>query len=106
METEKSEKQQTDLPTTELLIQSAWATIKQLEKMLADPELTVKEKTGVANVLAFNINILNRLLAQKGDKEQFDEQNLGDYIIAIEPRIARCFRRDFKVWKRALTYKR
>ena len=88
------------------LIQSEWATIKQLEKMLIDPELTVKEKTSVANVLAFHVNTINKLLAQKGDKEQFDEQNLGDYVRGVEPKIFRRYRRDFRVWKRTLSYRR
>jgi hypothetical protein len=74
--------------------------------MLADSELTIKEKTAVANVLAFHVNTLNKLLAQSGEKEQFDEQNLGDYIRNVEPRIARHIRRDFRRWKRALSSKR
>jgi len=107
METKNSkEKQQPNRPTTEALIQSEWITIKQLEKMLTDPELTVKEKTNVANVLAYHINTLNKMLIQSGGREQFDEQNLGDYIKGVEPRIFRRFRRDFRVWKRSLTYKR
>ena len=107
METQNSkEKPQTEAPTHEALLQSEWATIKQLEKMLVDPELTVKEKTSVANVLAFHANTLNRLLGQRGEKDEFDEQNLGDYVRSVEPRIARHFRRDFRVWKRTLSYKR
>ena len=107
METQNpKEKQETDHPSHEALIHSEWATIKQLEKMLVNPELTVKEKTGVANVLAFHVNTLNRLLAQKGETEQFNEQNLGDYVKGVEPRIARRFRRDFRVWKKTLSLKR
>jgi hypothetical protein len=99
------EKQQTDGPSHEALILSEWTTIKELEKMLKSLELTVKEKTSVANVLAFHINTLNKLLAQRGETEQFDEQNLGDYLRDVEPRIARHFRRDFRAWKRTLSFK-
>lgn len=67
--------------------------------MLKDPELTVIEKTRVATVFAFHANTLNKMLTQKGEKNQFDDQNLGDYVRGIEPRIARRFRRDFRVWK-------
>jgi hypothetical protein len=88
------------------LLQSEWATIKQLEKWLADPELTVKEKTNVAGVLAFHANTLNKLLSQSGEKDQFDEQNLGDYVRSVEPRIARHFRRDFRTWQRTLSSRR
>jgi hypothetical protein len=70
-------KKRTEIPSREALLQSEWATIKQLEKMLADPELTVKEKTNVASVLAFHANTLNKLLLQNGEKDRFDEQNLG-----------------------------
>ena len=93
-------------PTNEALIQTEWATIKQLQKMLEDPELSVKEKTLVANVLAFHVNTLNRLLTQSGGKEQFNEQNLGDYVKTIEPRISRHFRRDYLVWKKALSLRK
>ena len=107
METPNSkEKPQTQTPTHEALLQSEWTTIKQLEKMLIDPELTVKEKTNVANVLAFHANTLNKLLMQRGEKDEFDEQNLGEYVRRVEPRIARHFRRDFRVWKRTLSYRR
>jgi hypothetical protein len=98
--------QPTDQPSNETLIQTEWSTIKQLEKMMSNPELTIKEKTGAANVLAFHVNTLNRLLSQRGEKEQFNEQNLGDYIRNVEPRVARHFRRDFRVWKRALSLKK
>jgi hypothetical protein len=98
---------ETDQPTTKLLIQTEWATIKQLQKMLATPELSVKEKTSAANVLAFHVNTLNRLLIQQGEPDSpASEQNLGDYIKNVEPRIARHFRRDYQVWKRALSSKR
>ena len=107
METQNTEeKKQTEYPSNEALIQTEWTTIKQLEKMLVNPELTIKEKTGAANVLAFHVNTLNRLLGQRGEKEQFSEQNLGDYVKNVEPRVARHFRRDFRVWKKALSLKR
>jgi len=103
---ETPNQQETQKPSTEALIKTEWATIKQLEKMLVNPELTIKEKTGAANVLAFHVNTLNRLLTQRGDKEQFNEQNLGDYVKSVEPRIARHFRRDFRIWKKALSLKK
>lgn len=107
MEVETStEKQQNQQPNTEALIQGEWTTIKQLQKMLQDSDLTVREKTGVANVLAFHVNTLNRLLAQTNGTAQFNEQNLGDYLKNVEPRIARHFRRDLRVWKRALSLRK
>ncbi len=102
----QKESQESQHPNNEALIITEWTTIKQLEKMLADPELTIKEKTGVANVLAFHVNTLNRLLAQKGLPEELSEQSLGDYVRSVEPRIARHFRRDLRLWKRALSSRR
>ena len=100
------EKSQTEPPTLEGLIKREWEMINDLQKMLKDPELTVIEKTRVATVFAFHANTLNKMLKQKGEKNQFDDQNLGDYVKGLEPRIARRFRRDFRVWKRALTSRR
>jgi hypothetical protein len=107
MDTQYSkEKPQTEPPTREGLIKREWEMINELQKMLKDPELTITEKIRVSAVLAYHVNILNKMLPQKGEKDQFEEQNLGDYIRGVEPRIARRFRRDFRVWKRALTSKR
>lgn len=98
---------ETDQPTTKALIQTEWVTIKQLQKMLSDTQLGVKERTSAANVLAFHVNTLNRLLIQQGEPDNpASEQNLGDYIKNVEPRIARHFRRDYQVWKRALSSRR
>jgi hypothetical protein len=100
------EKPQTEPPTLERLIKREWEMINELQRMLKDPELTVTERTRVATVFAFHANTLNRMLTQKGEKNQFEDQNLGDYVKGIEPRIARRFRRDFRVWKKALTSRR
>ncbi len=103
---ESKNKSQTEAPTLEGLIQREWEMINELHKMLEDPELTVIERTRVATVFAFHANTLNRMLNQKGEKNQFEDQNLGDYVRGIEPRVARRFRRDFRVWKKALTSRR
>ncbi len=103
---ESKNKPQTEAPTLEGLIQREWEMINNLQKMINDPELTVNERTRVATVFAFHANTLNRMLNQKGEKNQFEDQNLGDYVRGIEPRVARRFRRDFRVWKKALTSRR
>ena len=103
---ESKNKPQTEAPTLEGLIQREWEMINNLQKMINDPEMTVNERTRVATVFAFHANTLNRLLNQRGEKNQFDEQNLGDYVRGVEPRVARHFRRDFRVWQRTLTSRR
>ncbi|HEX9862090.1 MAG TPA: hypothetical protein VGB11_02260 [Candidatus Bathyarchaeia archaeon] len=100
------EKLRAKLPSREELILMEQETIRELQRMLNDPDLTFTERLRAANVLAFHMNTLNRMLTQNGAKEQFEEQNLGDYVRGLEPRIYSRFRRDFKVWKRRLSYKR
>ena len=86
------------------LIKREWEIINELQRMLKDPDLTVAEKTRVATVFAFHANALNRMLTKKDEKDPFDDQNLGDYIRGVEPRIARRFRRDFRIWKRTFSF--
>jgi hypothetical protein len=100
------EKPKTGHPSREELIDMEWETINELRKMLKDPDLTVVEKTHAANVLAYHTNTLNKMLSQKGEKDQFNDQNLGDYLLGVEPRIVRRFRRDFRTWKKTLSYRR
>ena len=100
------EKPSLETPSRDELIKREWEVITELQKMLKDPELTVNEKLHASNVLAYHMNNLNKMLMQRGEKEQFEDQNLGDYVRGVEPRIARTFRRDFRVWKRTLSYRR
>ena len=95
-----------ETPSRDELIKKEWEVITELQKMLKDPELTINEKLHASNVLAYHMNNLNKMLMQRGEKEQFEDQNLGDYVRGVEPRIARNFRRDFRVWKRTLSYRR
>jgi hypothetical protein len=102
------EKSQTKAPTLEELIKREWEMIEDLQKMLKDTELSVTEKTRVATVYAYHINILRRMVAKKNQDENslFEEQNLGDFIRGVEPRIARRFRRDFNSWQRTTMSRR
>jgi hypothetical protein len=107
MENQKvKEKPHTELPSRAELILMERETICELQTMLKDPDLPFADRLRAATVLAYHMNTLNKMLTQNGAKEQFEEQNLGDYVRGIEPRIERRFRRDFKVWKRTLSYKR
>jgi len=94
------------LPSIEVLIAREWDFIDELHKMMKDPELTVIERTRVATVFAYHVNTLNKMLAEKGESSQFEDQNLGDYVRGVEPRIARRFRRELKVWKRTLSLRK
>ena len=88
------------------LIAIEWDILRDLRKMLNDPELSTGEKTRVANALAYHASVLNKLLSQKGEDSQFNDATLGDFIRDVDARTFRLVRRDFKVWKRRLSFKR
>ena len=106
MDTQESKDKPEEPPSKEGLIKQEWEIIYEMKKLIKDPDLTVSERTKAATVFAYHANILNRLLGANGGKEEFQDQNLGDYIRGVEPRIARRVRRDFRVWKRTLSSRR
>jgi hypothetical protein len=88
------------------LIATEWDILRELREMLSNPELSTGEKTRVANALAYHASVLNKLLSQKGDDSQFNDATLGEFIRNVDARTFRLVRRDFKVWKRRLSFKR
>ena len=88
------------------LIATEWDILRDLRRMLRNPELSTGEKTRVANALAYHASVLNKLLSQKGEASQFDDATLGDFIKDVDSRMRRLVRRDFKVWRRRLSFKR
>ena len=88
------------------LIEVEWDIIRDLKKMLTDPQLSAAEKIRASNALAYHASVLNKLLAQKGEDSKFDDATLGDFIKGAEPRIARRVMRDFKHWTRKLSLKK
>jgi len=65
------------------LIRIEWDMMADLRKMLADPSLSKSEKIRVANAIAYHSIALNKLLTQKGEREQFDEESLDDVLSLI-----------------------
>src|SRR3990172_9562278 len=90
----------------ETLIQIEWGIIRTLQKKLKDPDLTLIEWTKAADSLGYHMSLLNKMLNQKGDSTQFNEQNLGEFIRDLEPKTSKLIRRDFKKWTRRLSLKR
>jgi len=91
----------------EELIRMEWDLMADLKKMLADPDLSKTEKIRVANAIAYHSIALNKLLSQKGEKEEFNEESLGDYVRHYADRgMRRAVRRDFRDWKRRLSSRR
>jgi hypothetical protein len=80
------------------LIRLEWDMMADLRKMLADPSLSKSEKIRVANAIAYHSIALNKLLAQKGENSQFNEETLGDFVQHYaDGRMRRAVRRDFRV---------
>lgn len=86
------------------LIAMEWDIIKDLQAMLQNPNCSTAEKIRAANALAYHASVLNKLLSQKGEGSQFNEQTLGDFIRNVQPRIARMARRDFIAYSRGLRF--
>ena len=88
------------------LIEIEWEIVQDLRKMLTDPKLSVAEKIRAANAFAYHASVLNKLCAQKGEDSKFSDATLGEFIMGVEPRIARRVRVDFKHWTRRLSLKK
>lgn len=84
------------------LIAVEWDIINDLKKMLQNPELSPAEKIRAANALGYHASVLNKLLAQKGESSQFNEQNLGDFIKGLETKVARYVCKSFTVYSRSI----
>ena len=93
-------------PNLDRLIAIEWNILRDLRKMLSNPELSIGEKTRVANALAYHASVLNKLLGQKGEDSKFNEATLGDFIKDVDSKMRRLVRRDFKVWTRRLSLKK
>ena len=107
MESQNSkENAQKEPANLETLTQMEWDIIHELHKKLKDPDLTVTEWTKAANALGYHMSNLNKMLNQKGNSGQFNEQNLGEFIRDVQPKTFRRVKRDFKRWNRRLSLRR
>ncbi|KPV64952.1 MAG: hypothetical protein AOA65_0666 [Candidatus Bathyarchaeota archaeon BA1] len=88
------------------LIEMEWDILRDLKRMLQNPELSTAEKIRAANALAYHASVLNKLLSQKGESSQFNDASLGDFIQGVQPRIARLAVRDFRAWTKRLSLTR
>ncbi len=100
------EKELQEQNSVQTLIDMEWDIIHELNKKLKDPDLTVAEWTKAANALGYHMSNLNKMLNQKGQQEQFNEQNLGDFIKDVKPKIFRRVGRDFRIWTKRLSLRK
>ncbi len=94
--------------TVDELIQMEWELMTDLRKMMGDPSLSRSEKIRLANALAYHTIAINKLLAQKGERSESNEETLGDFIGRhyAEGRMRRFVRPDLRGWKRRLSLKK
>ncbi len=94
--------------TVDELIHMEWELMTELRKMMGDPSLSRSEKIRVANSLAYHSIAINKLLAQKGEHSEVDEETLGDFIgrVNAEGRMRRFVRPDVQGWKRRITLRK
>jgi hypothetical protein len=85
--------------TVEEAIQILWKVIDEAKMYMEDPLLTSEEKRRWAKTMADTIGVLNKLLANQGEK-QLEDEDLGSLLTKV-PRI---FRRTIimraRVWRR------
>jgi hypothetical protein len=94
------------LPSREELILAEREIINELRRMMQDPKLSFNERLRAAGVLAYHMNTLNKMITQDGETDPFEEQNLGDFVRSVDPRIYTRLRREYRIWKKILTYRR
>jgi hypothetical protein len=52
-------------PNLDRLIAIEWEILRDMKKMISNPELSAGEKTRMANALAYHASVLNKLLTRK-----------------------------------------
>jgi hypothetical protein len=95
-----------DEENLEELLKMEQELMADLKKLFRDPGLSVLERVRIANALAYHAVVLNDLRSKKGEKKQYDEDTLGDFVAGInfaDGRMRRQIRRDFRDWTRKLS---
>jgi hypothetical protein len=88
------------------LIRIEWQILRDLKRTLRKKELSIEEKTRVANAIAYHASLLNKLMKQKGEETQFEDATLGDFIRDVTPSVRCMIRRDYRTWMRRLSSER
>jgi len=106
MEQETPDKNKKSKKNVKTLIDIEWEVIDALHERLRNPDLTTTEYSKAAHSLAIHVNNLNRLLCKIDVECESGQQNLGEYVLNVRPRIFRHEERDRRIWKRRLTFRR
>jgi hypothetical protein len=76
-----------------------WLIIEEARKYMEDPMLTPEEKRRWAKTLADTIGVLNKLLANQGEK-QLEDEDLGTLLSKSPRPLRRIVMRRARVWRR------
>ena len=91
------------MPTGERTIQEAtqilWKIIEEAKAYMEDPQLATEEKRRWAKTLADTIGVLNKLLANQGEK-QLEDEDLGTLLAKIPRTLKRTVMKRVHVWKK------
>jgi hypothetical protein len=85
--------------TIEEATQILWKIIDEAKAYMQDPMLTTEEKRRWAKTLADTIGVLNKLLANQGEK-QLEDEDLGTLLAKIPKTLRRAVMRRIHVWKK------
>lgn len=99
------EKETEDESNLDKLLRIEWETLDDLKAMVKDGSLAPIEKIRLSNAIAYHATVINKLLVQKGQELEFNEETLGDFIGKhyADGRMRRSIRRDFRHWTRRLS---
>jgi hypothetical protein len=90
-------------PNLDMLIAVEWDTLQGLKKALQDPDLSPTERAQLSNAVAYHMSVLNKMFSQRGEKAQFSDATLGDFIRKVDVKSFRTIRREFKLWTKRLS---
>jgi hypothetical protein len=85
--------------TVEKAVQILWMIIDEAKTYMEDPVMTPEEKRRWAKTLADTIGVLNKLLANQGEK-QLEDEDLGTLLAKVPRRLRATVMRRVRVWRR------
>lgn len=85
--------------TVEEAIQILWKVIDEAKMYMEDPLLTSEEKRRWAKTMADTIGVLNKLLANQGEK-QLEDEDLGSLLTKVPRTFRRTVMMRARAWRR------
>ena len=85
--------------STEKAVQILWKIIEEAKTYVEDPKLTPEEKRRWAKTLADTIGVLNKLLANQGEK-QLEDEDLGSLLAKVPRTLRLAVMKRVHIWKR------